>query len=57
MKVKHKVTGIKGTIIRQHGDIATVKYLNMEDMPTMQFYGGVQKINIFITHKNNLIKV
>ena len=57
MKVKHKVTGIEGTVIRQHGDIATVQYAKKEDMPTVRFYGGVDRIEIFITHKRNLIEI
>jgi hypothetical protein len=57
MKVKHKTTGIEGTVIRQHGDILTVQYANEKDMPTVRFYGGVDKIEVFITHKRNLIEI
>jgi len=57
MKVRHKKTGVGGFVIRQHGEVATVQYANESDMPTMVFYGGVQKVNIFITHRRNLIEV
>jgi hypothetical protein len=57
MKVRHKTTGIKGTVIRQHGDIATVQYSNEKDMPTVRFYGGVHKVDVFITHRRNLVEI